>query len=110
MKTVRIEDGIVVEVIPEYALPVDKWYGAAFAAQCMEAPDEVEQHWTYDPKTGTWAEPKPEPDLEPTPTTDERVAALENENAMLKAQVSAQSDQMDFYEDCIAEMASVVYA
>ena len=46
----------------------------------------------------------------PPPTTDERVAALENENAMLKAQVSAQSDQMDFYEDCIAEMATVVYA
>lgn len=38
------------------------------------------------------------------------MAALENENAMLKAQVSAQSDQMDFYEDCIAEMAAVVYA
>lgn len=46
----------------------------------------------------------------PPPTTDERIAALESENAMLKAQVSAQSDQMDFYEDCIAEMAAVVYA
>lgn len=46
----------------------------------------------------------------PPPTTDERVTALESENAMLKAQVSAQSDQMDFYEDCIAEMATVVYA
>lgn len=46
----------------------------------------------------------------PPPTTDERVAALESENAMLKAQVNAQSDQMDFYEDCIAEMATVVYA
>lgn len=46
----------------------------------------------------------------PSPTTDERVATLESENAMLKAQVSAQSDQMDFYEDCIAEMATVVYA
>lgn len=44
------------------------------------------------------------------PTNGERLAALESENAMLKAQVSAQSDQMDFYEDCIAEMAAVVYA
>ena len=51
--------------------------------------------------------PEPTP---PPPTTDERVATLESENAMLKAQVSAQSDQMDFYEDCIAEMATVVYA
>lgn len=32
----------------------------------------------------------PEP-VEPPPTTDERVAALESENTMLKAQVSAQS-------------------
>lgn len=46
----------------------------------------------------------------PPPTTEERVAALESENAMLKAKVNAQSDQMDFYEDCIAEMAAVVYA
>lgn len=51
----------------------------------------------------------PEP-VDPPPTTEERVTALESENAMLKAQVSAQSDQMDFYEDCIAEMAAVVYA
>lgn len=43
------------------------------------------------------------PDEEREPTTDERVAALEEENALLKA-------QMDFYEDCIAEMAMVVYA
>lgn len=47
---------------------------------------------------------------DPEPTTEERVAALEEENALLKAQVSAQSDQMDFYEECIAEMAEVVYA
>ena len=51
----------------------------------------------------------PEP-AEPEPTTEERVSTLESENSMLKAQVSAQSDQMDFYEDCIAEMAAVVYA
>ena len=51
----------------------------------------------------------PEP-VDPPPTTEERVATLESENAMLKAKVSAQSDQMDFYEDCIAEMAAVVYA
>ena len=50
------------------------------------------------------------PDEETEPTTDERVAALEEENALLKAQISAQSDQMDFYENCIVEMAMVVYA
>ena len=38
------------------------------------------------------------------------VKEMEEENKTLKAQVSAQSEQMDFYEECIAEMASVVYA
>lgn len=51
----------------------------------------------------------PEP-VEPPPTTEERVAALEAENKLLKEQVSAQADQAEFYEDCIAEMAAVVYA
>jgi hypothetical protein len=46
----------------------------------------------------------------PTPTMDERVTELEDENAMLKAQINAQSEQIDFYEDCIVEMAAVVYA
>lgn len=46
----------------------------------------------------------------PPPTTEERVAALEVENKLLKEQVSAQADQAEFYEDCIAEMAAVVYA
>ena len=32
------------------------------------------------------------------------------ENKLLKAQVSAATDQQSFYEDCIAEMAEVVYA
>ena len=52
----------------------------------------------------------PPPAPEPEPTTEDRVAALEAENKTLKAQISAQSEQMDFYEECIAEMASVVYA
>ena len=46
----------------------------------------------------------------PPPTTEARVAALEAENKLLKEQVSAQADQAEFYEDCIAEMAAVVYA
>lgn len=52
--------------------------------------------------------PKPEP--EPVPTVDARVAKLENENKLLKEQISAQANQAEFYEDCIAEMAEIVYA
>lgn len=46
----------------------------------------------------------------PPPTTDERVAKLESENKLLREQVSAQADQAEFYEECIAEMAAIVYA
>ena len=48
------------------------------------------------------------PDTEPEkPVT---MDDLQAENAKLKQQVSALADQQSFYEDCIAEMASVVYA
>lgn len=35
---------------------------------------------------------------------------LAAQNATLKQQVSALADQQSFYEDCIAEMAQIVYA
>ena len=53
MKTVRIENGRVAEIIPEYALPVAQWYGQQFAERCVEAPDNVEQGWMY--KNGVFA-------------------------------------------------------
>ena len=33
MRTVRLKNNTVVEIIPEYAHPVEYWYGSAFAAQ-----------------------------------------------------------------------------
>lgn len=41
------------------------------------------------------------------PPSNEELAA---ENRLLRQQVSALTDQQSFYEDCIAEMAAVVYA
>nr|DAO42092.1 MAG TPA: hypothetical protein [Caudoviricetes sp.] len=46
----------------------------------------------------------------PKPVIPKTNAELESENAKLKQQVSALADQQSFYEDCIAEMAQVVYA
>ena len=43
------------------------------------------------------------------PTADERAAMLEKENVRLKAQVQALTDRGEFMEDCLAEMAAVVY-
>ena len=108
MKTVSVVDRVVVEIIPEYALPVAKWYGPVFARSCMEAPDDVEQGWVYDPATGSFSPPGPEPEPEPTP--EERIVELEAQNAMLTAQVQALSQQNEFHEELIVELANVVYA
>ena len=43
-------------------------------------------------------------------TNAERIEDLESDNALLKQQVKAASDQNEFLEDCIAEMAGIVYA
>lgn len=51
-----------------------------------------------------------EDDGEPKPVIPPTNEALAAENKLLKQQVSALTEQQSFYEDCIAEMASVVYA
>ena len=58
MKVVRLENNIVKEIIPEYALPVEKWYGPEFASKCKEAPDEVEQRWVYNEETQIFCSPE----------------------------------------------------
>ena len=46
----------------------------------------------------------------PKPVIPKTNAELESEYAKLKQQISALADQQSFYEDCIAEMAEIVYA
>nr|DAF41129.1 MAG TPA: hypothetical protein [Caudoviricetes sp.] len=51
-----------------------------------------------------YVEPEvPEP-VEPQPTQEEK------EKTLMKAQIKALSERNDFLEDCMAEMASIVYA
>lgn len=64
----------------------------------------------YEPNLEAWTAWKAIPVEPEPPTAEERITSLEAENSFLKAQITAQSEQMDFYEDCIAEMAAVVYA
>lgn len=51
-----------------------------------------------------------EDDGEPEPVIPPTNGELAAENKLLKQQVSALTEQQSFYEDCIAEMATVVYA
>lgn len=41
---------------------------------------------------------------------ENRIPDLLESKKILEAQVSAQADQMDFYEECIVEMAEIIYA
>ena len=88
-----IEDGVIVNIIVAEA---------DFAAEIGALPG-------YDGAAigGAYTPPAPEPE---PPTTEERLEKLEAENKLLREQVSAQADQAEFYEECIAEMAAIVYA
>lgn len=45
MKVARIANNIIREIIPEYGLPVEQWYGEEFAKLCEEVPDEAQCGW-----------------------------------------------------------------
>ena len=52
---------------------------------------------------------KPEPEPEPEPTPDP-IQKLEQENALLKQQVQALTEQAAFHEEIFVELAEVIYA
>lgn len=80
------------------------------AEAIVELPDGYGIGDSYDAQTGEWTKaPAPEPP-EPEPTLEERLEATEEENRQLKAQVKAQSQSLLMLEDCLVEMAGVVYA
>ena len=52
-----------------------------------------------------------EPEVPDTPVPGEtQPTAEEKEKTLIKAQIQALSERNDFLEDCVAEMASIVYA
>lgn len=81
-------------------------------AECVvELPEGYGIGDSYDAQTGEWTKaPAPEEPEDPEPTLEERLEATEEENRQLKAQVKAQSQSLLMLEDCLVEMAGVVYA
>lgn len=46
----------------------------------------------------------------PKLSPEERIAALQAENTLLRTQVSALSDQAEFHEELIVELANEIYS
>ena len=126
MKYLFIRNGAVGEIIPEEnpvfpGVPVTERYSTEFLANCVEVADDTEVVVGYI-KTDTGFEPPPavDPDdgaeLEvtddgtPEPTLRERVTQLESDNTTLSAQLKASTESNAFLEECIVEMAGVIYA
>ena len=67
---------------------------------------------SYEPNVEAWEAWKEslDPEPEPGPTSEERITELEEKNKVLSAQVTALSDQNDFQEELIVELANIVYA
>lgn len=62
--------------------------------------------WIYDDSTGTFFPAN----YTPPPTAEDRIAELEKDIKLKEAQISALSEQNDFQEELIVELANVVYA
>ena len=120
------ETGRVLRLEGEYSLPadltgwikIDEGYGDRYALAQSHYLDKplydgaIPRYKLVDGKVVERTSEEIEADKAklPKPVIPKTNAELESENAKLKQQVSALADQQSFYEDCIAEMAEIVYA
>ena len=84
--------------------------GRAWVRLTLNAKQETDKDghtgWVYDEYTTEEAKANEKSKADLVAENEE----LQAQNATLKQQVAALADQQSFYEDCIAEMAEVVYA
>ena len=112
MKYILIdESNVVVEIIPEFVqefpgLAVSQRYPASFVEKLFSVENDavVELSWVYDASTGEFHEQRP-PEKEPIPAE-----MIGDEIRELQAQLKAAIETNTFLEDCLVEMAGVVYA
>lgn len=83
-------DAVLVETLPEGDISEYRYVNDKYVHDPLPAPEQ--------------------PETDPTPSQEERIAELEAENKNLTAQIDALSFQLDFQEECLVEMASIIYA
>lgn len=126
MKYIYIVDETVAEILPGenslfLGVPISERYAPSFLSKCIEVDDTIDVKVGY-MKTDTGFElpPAVDPDdgveLEatdegiPEPTLRERVNQLESNTTTLSVQLKASIESNSILEECIVEMAGIVYA
>ena len=132
MKYVYVsEDFSVGSIIPDEdpifpGIPVEQRYSTEFLEHCIAVEDSVveaiEAGSKYDPESGTFYVPEP-PSVDENPdqpinpgagesqkTYAEKLAAIEAENKQLTSKLDAAIQSNQMLEDCLVEMAEIVYA
>ena len=89
------EGEYLLEVNPPSNLVKPHWNGEVWEEAATA--EEIEA-WKQENPTEEMGSPSPSP-----------LEALQAENSLLRAQITAASNRQDFLEDCIAEMAVQVY-
>lgn len=82
MKYVFVKDGVVVDRFRVHPSTV---VASEYAAQFIEAPDEVDHFWTYDGVTFSPPPARPEVVTPPAPTKEELLAQLQALQAQIQA-------------------------
>ena len=102
MSYAMVENGIVTNVIWLYSVNAADFPSAV---PCRDIPVAIGD--TYDGENFYRGGEKV---VSPLTAARQEVQTMQEELPVLKAQIQAISDRNDFIEDCMAEMAAVVYA
>ena len=97
-----IENNIVSNIAESNHALNENWVAVPFGA-CVSIGSSYYNNIFYDAN----GEPILTPEVN---LTQNKIKELEEENVLKTAQIQALSDRNDFLEDCLAEMAGIVYA
>lgn len=102
MRYAIVENNTVVNIVISTYQVAENWIPIPTGA-CVGIDDVYDGSMFY----SVDGDPRLSPEVE---LTQDRIKELEQDNVLKTAQIQALSDRNDFLEDCIAEMAGLVYA
>ena len=115
MKYAMVKDGVVLEVYYYSGQrEMEEKNHPDFYPYMIPCPEGVRRGWAYDQETGSFTEPELYSLVEALneqylPTDQQRINLLEEKAKLLEAQNQVLANQNEFLEECIAEMAMIVY-